>query len=110
MDVVLHEDKAIELEVVTLFVVGEECKIFLKVRYVSKDLLLLVAARDNVEEGSFVFYPGLACHAAIITEPESPVKNSIFKSDPNSGLFCLAGPCPKMVYIKTCRKMVQYES
>jgi len=93
MDVVFHEDEAIELEVVTLFVVGEECKIFLKVSYVSKDLLLLVAARNNVEKGSLVFYPGLACHAARITEPDSPVNNSIFKSDPSTTQQRFVLPC-----------------
>jgi hypothetical protein len=87
MDVVSHEDVGIEAEGVALFVAGEECEIFVEVTCALEDLLLLVSARDYMVESSFVFYGVLACHAARIAEPESPVNNSIFKSDPILLLF-----------------------
>jgi hypothetical protein len=47
----------------------------------------LVPTRDHVVESSFIFYAVFTCHAARIAEPESPVNNSIFKSDPKSFLY-----------------------
>ena len=79
---VSHEDVGIEAKVVTLFVTSEECEIFLEVTCVFEDLLFLVSARDHMVESPFVFYAVFACHAVRIAEPESPVNNSIFKSDP----------------------------
>ena len=62
MEMIAHEDIGIETEMMTWLIGGHNPEVLLVVGRIFEDLLLLVAAGDDVIEGACVFYAGLSRH------------------------------------------------
>ena len=82
MNMVGHENIGIEVKMIALLVSGEDVKIFTVVKGIGEYPLPLVASRDDMVEGAFVFYPRLTGHDGRIADTKEGVNNSIIKSDP----------------------------
>ena len=62
MHVVGHKYVGVEVEMIALFVAGDNLDKFAVIQGIFKNLLLLVSAGDHMEEGAFVFNTWFPSH------------------------------------------------
>jgi hypothetical protein len=79
---VAHENISVEMEMMPRFIGGDYLKEFFVILCFLEDLLLLIAARDDVIKSAVVFDTGFSWHGWIIANLEKGVNNYRFKSDP----------------------------